>query len=362
MAVTAQNDNKGLRRGLRLGLFAACLLSSVVLPAVSGARAQQDVAARLGRLENEIQTLSRAVFRGEQPPPSAALPAAAPQDVSGLESRIAQIEADVRTLTGQMEQEGFEARRRQETLEKAFTDLERRLAELEMQMGAPAAFDASASNGGGMIGRGSAAAQTGTDAPSAYRGVNESMAGVYEGEESYTAAGTQAAPATDVPPVPAPPSSALPAGQLGTLTQNAETGAVVPPVPEGGGPADYYERAFSLLRLKNYAEAEKAFNDFLDRYPDDNLASNAKYWLGETYYVRADYERAARIFAEVYQKFPKSPKGPDSLLKLGMSLAGMGKKNDACLTFSQLRREYAAGTSPVLSRAAGETERLGCPE
>lgn len=352
VAAAGQNK-KGLRRMARLGLFAACLLSAA-LPPVSGALAQQDTAARLGRLENEIQTLSRAVFRGEQPPPSAVLPAAAPQDVSGLESRIAQIEADMRTLTGQMEQEGFEARRRQETLEKAFADLERRLAELEMQMGAAAASDASAADGG-MIGRTGAGTPGAVDSSPAYRGVNDSMTGVYEGEETYEdAAGTPAAPAENY--------SEENAGQLGTLTQDAATGAAVPPVPEGGGAADYYERAFSLLRLKNYPEAEKAFSDFLNRYPDDNLASNARYWLGETYYVRADYERAARIFAEVYQKFPKSPKGPDSLLKLGMSLAGMGKKNDACLTFSQLRREYAAGTSPILSRAAGEADRIGCPE
>ena len=60
------------------------------------------------------------------------------------------------------------------------------------------------------------------------------------------------------------------------------------------------------------------------------LAGNAQYWLGETYYVRKDYENAATAFALGYQKYPKSAKAADDLLKLGMSLGNLGKKPDAC--------------------------------
>ena len=127
------------------------------------------------------------------------------------------------------------------------------------------------------------------------------------------------------------------------------------------GPDESYDHAYTMLRERRYDEAEKAFKDFLDRYPGHNLAANAKYWLGETYYVRGDFEHAARVFAEGYQQYPKGPKGPDNLLKLGMSLAGLGKKNDACLTYSQLKKEYPSGSQPILLRAAQEKDRLGCP-
>jgi TolA-binding protein len=91
------------------------------------------------------------------------------------------------------------------------------------------------------------------------------------------------------------------------------------------------------------------------------LSANAKYWLGESWYVRNNFERAARIFAESYQQAPKGPKGPDNLLKLALSLNGMGKKEEACLTLGQLKKEYGASTSPILARAAQEGGRIGCP-
>ena len=66
------------------------------------------------------------------------------------------------------------------------------------------------------------------------------------------------------------------------------------------------------------------------RYPNDPLAGNAQYWLGETYYVRKDYKNAAAAFAEGYQKYPKGPKAADDLLKLGMSL-GNARPEGRCL-------------------------------
>ena len=49
---------------------------------------------------------------------------------------------------------------------------------------------------------------------------------------------------------------------------------------------------------------------FLEKHPQDDLASNAQYWLGETYYVRKNYQDAAFAFAEGYQRYPESRKAP----------------------------------------------------
>ena len=58
------------------------------------------------------------------------------------------------------------------------------------------------------------------------------------------------------------------------------------------------------------------------------LAGNAQYWLGETHYVRRDYKAAATAFLNGYTTFENSPKAPDSLLKLGMTLVVMGEKEN----------------------------------
>lgn len=51
---------------------------------------------------------------------------------------------------------------------------------------------------------------------------------------------------------------------------------------------------------------------FLRQFPNDGLAGNAQYWLGETYYVRQDYQNAAIAFGEGFQRYPKSAKAPDN--------------------------------------------------
>lgn len=131
----------------------------------------------------------------------------------------------------------------------------------------------------------------------------------------------------------------------------------------GGGTTDataLYEQAYANLKVKKYQEAQEEFEKFLTEHKEHVLAANAKYWLGETYYVRGEYKKAARIFAEGFQAYPKSAKAPDILLKLGMSLNGLGKKKDACVALSQVSVKFPTGSEPVLARAAQEMEKLGC--
>ena len=90
------------------------------------------------------------------------------------------------------------------------------------------------------------------------------------------------------------------------------------------------------------------------------LAPNAQYWLSETYYVRGDYKESAKMFAQGYQDYPQSPKASDSLLKLGLSLEKLGKKEDACLSFQQLKKEFPGDNVPASRRASQEIKQLGC--
>jgi len=315
-----------------------CIVASAAFTSLP-AFAQQDVNARLNRLENEIQTLSRALFKGEMPPAGemAAMGQGGGADAAGLEIRLQQIEMEVRNLTGRLEQQGYDQRTMQEKIERALADFEMRITDMEARA-------AGAGNSSGNV------------AP--YRGIDTEMQGSAQFPANIQ---PEERPPEDLPAMrmtgPDTADGAPAAGQqLGTLSQSADgtlSGVT-------GSPADAYEQAYALLRDKQYDSAEKSFTDFLNRYPNHDLAANAKYWLGETFYVRGNFERAARVFAEAYQLYPKGPKGPDNLLKLALSLNGMGKKDDACLSLKQLAREYPAGSAPVLARAEREAENMGC--
>jgi len=70
---------------------------------------------------------------------------------------------------------------------------------------------------------------------------------------------------------------------------------------------------------------------------------------------------AAQSFFEAYQKFPSGAKAPDSLLKLGMSMANMDKATKACTTFGKLRREFVGAMKTPIEQARNrETARLKC--
>ena len=105
-------------------------------------------------------------------------------------------------------------------------------------------------------------------------------------------------------------------------------------------PESLYEKGFSLVREAKYENAEKVFREFLSNYPEHVLASNAQYWLAETYFTRGEFSQSAKLFAKGYQDFPKSPKSPDNLLKLALSLYKLDKKDDACLSLMQLKKEF----------------------
>jgi tol-pal system protein YbgF len=131
------------------------------------------------------------------------------------------------------------------------------------------------------------------------------------------------------------------------------------PGPASGGDQLYHD-AFKMLQDGDYAGAEKSFRTFVQRNPQHVLAGNAQYWLGETYYARRDYQNAMAAFAEGYKVYKASPKGPDNLLKLGITLAVLGRKPDACSVFARFNQDYPRATDLQKRRIDQERQKNGC--
>jgi tol-pal system protein YbgF len=140
---------------------------------------------------------------------------------------------------------------------------------------------------------------------------------------------------------------------------SADTDGADAVLPEGP-PREQYAHAFNLMHNKRFDEAEAAYKAFLERHPDDPLAENAHYWLGETYYARQDYAAAAGTFLAGYEKFKTGAKAPDTLLKLGMALARLDKTPEACASFAEIERAFPDAPSAILGRAEAEARQAGC--
>jgi tol-pal system protein YbgF len=232
-----------------------------------------------------------------------ALPSAvSAQQPAYIDDRLNQLQQSLTMLTGQLEQLQYSNQQLHQQMEKMQADYEYRLDTLEKGKG----------GGGG------------------------------------------APPRTSPTPIPMPQQNLAPPGQ--------NTAAAAPPAAGGNtaGADQMYNDAFKLLQDGDYAGAERGFKTFVQRYPQHVLAGNAQYWLGETYYARRDYQSAATTFAEGYKVYKSSPKGPDNLLKLGVTLSAMGRKSDACAIFARFNQDYPRATDLQKRRVDQERQRNGC--
>ena len=140
----------------------------------------------------------------------------------------------------------------------------------------------------------------------------------------------------------------------------APTASAAPPPASGAQGEQLYHDAFKLLQDGDYAGAERGFKTFVQHYPQHVLAGNAQYWLGETYYARREYQNAMVSFAEGYKVYKTSPKGPDNLLKLGITLAVLNKKQEACAVFQRFNQDYPRATDLQKRRVDQERQKNGC--
>jgi tol-pal system protein YbgF len=141
----------------------------------------------------------------------------------------------------------------------------------------------------------------------------------------------------------------------------ASSGPTAAPATGSGSSGDQaYHDAFKLLQDGDYAGAERGFRSFVQRNPQSPLAGSAEYWLGETYYARRDYSNALTAYAEGYKVYKSSPKGPDNLLKLGITLAALGRKPDACAIFARFTHDYPRATDLQKRRVEQERQKNQC--
>lgn len=127
------------------------------------------------------------------------------------------------------------------------------------------------------------------------------------------------------------------------------------------GVKEQYDAAYGLLKKGDHIGAEKGFIAFIEKNPKSDLAGNANYWLGETYYARGQYEQAVGIFAEGFTTYKRNSKAPDNLLKLGMSMVHLKKKDEACTAFKSLPVEFPKASASLKKRAQDEAKKLSCP-
>lgn len=284
--------------------------------------------------------------------------------------RVQQLQEEIRQLNGRIEEMSFQLLQMQEQIRKAQEDNEFRFQELEK------------SEGGGSGNRPAVAA-----APADGSKKNDELSQIIEqnpgmngqggsspapsGRNPGQNSGTGAPPPTTLGSIEMD-QSGLPKGA--TMNQGANNGSRnLPGVDSGssnsrGGQqtagltneGEAYRAAYGHVLSGDYKIAEQEFNDYIAAHPKADRAADAHFWLGEAQYSQGKYNEAAKTFLDAHKAFGTSPKAPEMLLKLGMSLAALDNKDTACATLKEVTRRYPNAQRAVTTKVGTEQKRLGC--
>ncbi|MPT47334.1 MAG: hypothetical protein E2598_02805 [Sphingobium sp.] len=257
------------------------------------------VVARVDRLEKEMRAVQRKVFPAGTPvqpdivaapaTPAPSVPSSTP--VSDLINRVAALEGQLATVTGQVEQNSF------------------KLKQLEDK-------------------------------------VNRLQA-----EQSTDAVGSTAPALTSAPkPAVATAPAAKPAAKPATTASDTrKAGVAAVERPDTGNAAnDAYTYGFRLWEAKFYPEAQEQLKATVEKYGTTNVASRAHNLLGRAYLDDGKPALASVAFYENYQKRPDGDRAAQSLTYLGDALIQLKKPADACKVYKELNDSYGATLSADL--------------
>jgi len=95
------------------------------------------------------------------------------------------------------------------------------------------------------------------------------------------------------------------------------------------GAGDLYRDAYETLQKGNIEGARRKFEAFLKQYPNTELSDNAQFWIGETYYLKKDFEKAILEYEKAISKYPEGDKIPAALFKQALAFLELGDKTNA---------------------------------
>ncbi|MEX0607770.1 MAG: tol-pal system protein YbgF [Halofilum sp. (in: g-proteobacteria)] len=265
-----------------VGALACTLAALLPLPVLAqsgeeGARSATDrLEQRVRRLENTLDS----------------------DQLVRLMRSINSLDEEIRALRGDIETQGHQLEEMRERQRNLYSDLDRRVRELEVAGRQREDEESSGDDGAS--------------------GSNSDEPGVSAAQEDAELTGAERAEAAD---------------------DGEEADA-----PDEQAQREAYNEAFDLLKDGRYEAAADAFQSFLEEHPEGPYSDNAQYWLGESYYVTRDFEDALEAFRQTIERYPESAKVPDARLKTGYTLHELERHDEARTVLQEVMSEHSGGT------------------
>lgn len=280
-----------------------------------------NIDGRVGKLEKEMRAVQRQVFPNgagkfiepdiQSSTETSTTTSASTTATVDLTARVDALEAQLATLTGQVELQGNNMR-----------GLEDRLKAIETQLVARTASPVET------------IAPTPTPTPAATALAPKSKSAVISSK-----------PVSTAKPNPA---------------RVAAVAAVERPA-SGDAFEDGYNYGFRLWEAKFYPESQAILEEIVAKFPKHKRASYARNLLGRAWLDDKKPATAVKVFYENYKADPRGDRAPDSLLFLGSALTDLGKAAEACEAFGELTKAYPdAATGRLAERLSSSKTRAKC--
>jgi tol-pal system protein YbgF len=118
-------------------------------------------------------------------------------------------------------------------------------------------------------------------------------------------------------------------------------------------PIQIYQSAYRDFQRGNYDLAIEGFTEFIEANPDSDLADNAAYWIGESYFSQRKFKEAIQQFDEVVSRYPRSDRIAAALLKKGLAYIELGQRAQGVVQL-----QYVVHEHPTTQEASLARERL----
>lgn len=142
--------------------------------------------------------------------------------------------------------------------------------------------------------------------------------------------------------------------QLAPLDLNAGLGETGAPIQLAIGEQADFDHAYALLARGDFDAAAQSFDAFIDAYPNSPLMARASLGRGEALFQNGQMRLAARAFLDAFSGAPTGETAPQSLLRLGESLAALGQNSEACVTLSEVIARYPEALAAQHAQASLE--------
>ncbi|MFH1216245.1 MAG: tol-pal system protein YbgF [Pseudomonadota bacterium] len=118
-----------------------------------------------------------------------------------------------------------------------------------------------------------------------------------------------------------------------------------------------YDQGLDLFKEKKYKEAQDVFAQFAKKHPNDELAINARFWIGDCLFNQDEFAMAILEYQNVIADYPNHAKAPAALFKQGMAFEKLQDAETAKIVYNKILAEYPG--SDQVDAAKGRLEKLG---